>query len=546
MYRSLPVVVLLVVSACAEPRDPAVALGYAGQELGPVAICPGSPYATIQAAIDATPSGGVITVCDGTFSEHLTVTGKALTLQSQNGSDLTILDATWSGLGLNVTAGADLTLDGFTIENGSTGVDGGNVYCNASTLNITNSKLLDGAANRGGGFAMVGCTGAVTSSTIDGNHAYYQGGGGYMDGSFAFRDNVLSNNDSDVLAGGLFADTSSGDVTGNDIEYNTSGDDCGGLYEYYGTALVSNNDFLGNISGDDGGGLRLKLSQAVVLDNTFTSNQAGNTGGAAKISHQATTVSGNTLTGNSAAITAGGFFLEESASDATFNTYISNTALNGGGLAVMLGWDDVHVEDSTFIHNSATDNGGNIYVNLVGHTVSFRRIVVKSGSATIGGGLYAIDSDLDIANALFSKNTATSEAAGMYIKNTTGTLANSVFWANSGPGGSGLRVSTGVVFDVVNTAFTGNTGSAALWLSSGTAPIVRYGDLFGNTAAVANMLDPTGVDGNIAVQPMFAKPAKGKFRLLAGSPLIDAGDPAILDADGTVSDIGRFGGPDAN
>lgn len=32
----------------------------------------------------------------------------------------------------------------------------------------------------------------------------------------------------------------------------------------------------------------------------------------------------------------------------------------------------------------------------------------------------------------------------------------------------------------------------------------------------------------------------------AGSSLIDAGDPSILDADGTTSDIGAYGGPDGN
>ena len=38
-------------------------------------------------------------------------------------------------------------------------------------------------------------------------------------------------------------------------------------------------------------------------------------------------------------------------------------------------------------------------------------------------------------------------------------------------------------------------------------------------------------------------PDSGDFRLQAYSPLIDAGDPNILDADGTRSDIGAYGGP---
>ncbi|QOJ28394.1 MAG: hypothetical protein HRU80_05695 [Ignavibacteriales bacterium] len=43
--------------------------------------------------------------------------------------------------------------------------------------------------------------------------------------------------------------------------------------------------------------------------------------------------------------------------------------------------------------------------------------------------------------------------------------------------------------------------------------------------------------------PMFVDEEAGDFRLQKYSPLIDAGDPDILDVDGTRSDIGPLGGP---
>jgi len=46
---------------------------------------------------------------------------------------------------------------------------------------------------------------------------------------------------------------------------------------------------------------------------------------------------------------------------------------------------------------------------------------------------------------------------------------------------------------------------------------------------------------NFNAFPMFADDSI--FQLQAGSPLIDAGDPAVLDADGSRSDIGLTGGP---
>ncbi len=50
-----------------------------------------------------------------------------------------------------------------------------------------------------------------------------------------------------------------------------------------------------------------------------------------------------------------------------------------------------------------------------------------------------------------------------------------------------------------------------------------------------------GTAGNLDVAPGFV--ADDDFHLAEGSPAIDAGDPAILDTDGTRSDLGVFGGP---
>ena len=53
--------------------------------------------------------------------------------------------------------------------------------------------------------------------------------------------------------------------------------------------------------------------------------------------------------------------------------------------------------------------------------------------------------------------------------------------------------------------------------------------------------DPIGSDGNKSVDPMLHG-----YHLAADSPLVDAGDPALLDPDGSPSDMGAFGGPFAD
>ena len=48
---------------------------------------------------------------------------------------------------------------------------------------------------------------------------------------------------------------------------------------------------------------------------------------------------------------------------------------------------------------------------------------------------------------------------------------------------------------------------------------------------------------NLSINPMFVNEDSIDFHLQKYSPLIDAGDPNILDKDGSRSDIGLFGGP---
>src|SRR5678815_1764268 len=118
-------VLLLTLAACEQPSGEAPA----GTSETGKGICLGSPYTTIQAAIDAAPDGGTVLVCNGTFHERLVVDGKRLVLRSKNGAANTTIDADTGGAGLEVTGGADVTVQGFTFTNGYTTSSGGNVSC---------------------------------------------------------------------------------------------------------------------------------------------------------------------------------------------------------------------------------------------------------------------------------------------------------------------------------------------------------------------------------------------------------------------------------
>jgi hypothetical protein len=74
---------------------------------------------------------------------------------------------------------------------------------------------------------------------------------------------------------------------------------------------------------------------------------------------------------------------------------------------------------------------------------------------------------------------------------------------------------------------------------------IRYNAFWGNIHEDMQIVGWEGVDtlGNFDAFPMYANPDSFDVHLQAYSPLIDAGDPNILDVDGTRSDIGCYGGP---
>ncbi len=82
-----------------------------------------------------------------------------------------------------------------------------------------------------------------------------------------------------------------------------------------------------------------------------------------------------------------------------------------------------------------------------------------------------------------------------------------------------------------------------IWMNADTTQFpIRYNDVWGNHGGnYEGVPDLTGVSGNLSVDPKFMGPAD--FRLQPDSPCRDAGDPRLVDPDGTRSNIGRYGGP---
>ncbi|GDX79956.1 hypothetical protein LBMAG42_17670 [Deltaproteobacteria bacterium] len=133
-----------------------------------------------------------------------------------------------------------------------------------------------------------------------------------------------------------------------------------------------------------------------------------------------------------------------------------------------------------------------------------------------GGGIYAGWSSVAATNVTVCDNLAAWGGGGLMLEASDLKLTNAVVCLNEAYVGGGI--------DVENASVS-----------------LRYSDVWENAPDdFLGLTDPTGDDGNVSVDPDFAD---SDYRLSATSPLIDAGDPSILDADGSRSDIGAWGGP---
>jgi parallel beta-helix repeat protein len=224
---------------------------------------------TIQAAISAASNGDTVQVAAGTYIENLNFLGKAITVTSEQGPDLTIIDGNGAGPVVAFVTGESrlAVLNGFTVRNG-----------NAS-----------GSASEGGGIRISNSSPTVTGNVIQGNKAGNGGGGISVSfGSPLIQSNVIKNNGqtngfSGGVGGGGIAviGAASAQVLNNTISNNSWYSASGGGVTLFaaGTPTIQNNLVSGNTAYSQGGGFYIvNQSDAAIVQNLIIGNSA-NTGG---------------------------------------------------------------------------------------------------------------------------------------------------------------------------------------------------------------------------------------------------------------------------
>lgn len=219
--------------------------------------------AGIQAAISdpSVLNGDTIVVREGTYYENIDFLGKAITVTSEFGAPLTVIEGDRTGPVVKFVSGEgpDSVLSGLTITNGKYGYGGG-IHCESTSPTITGNRVDGNNASYGGGIAcMFGAAPQITGNKISFNDGHYQGGG------------IFCWSSSPYIAHNI--------IHRNRTEYKKShggarGGDGGGIYCLENSdPVIFNNLIIDNLAGS-GGGIQCRDSNPSISSNTIARNRA--------------------------------------------------------------------------------------------------------------------------------------------------------------------------------------------------------------------------------------------------------------------------------
>jgi len=219
-------------------------------------------YPTIQAAINAANNGDVVLVAPGTYFENINFDGKAITVKSSSGANVTIIDGGNVASVVTFDSGEGLKsiLRGFTIQHGSTLNDGGGVYISGASPTVAANIVSENTAASGGaGIAVEFSSALIKGNKVTNNSqiAGYSGG---------------------VGGGGIeISGVGAAQIIGNTVYKNTWSSAAGGGMSVFaaGTPTLEDNSIGGNVAYDQGGGIWIvNYSNALLVQNLIYNNSA--------------------------------------------------------------------------------------------------------------------------------------------------------------------------------------------------------------------------------------------------------------------------------
>ncbi|MHC4659606.1 MAG: S8 family serine peptidase [Planctomycetota bacterium] len=264
----------------------------------------------------------------------------------------------------------------------------------------------------------------------------------------------------------------------------------------------------------------------------FGSSYQDRSGGAIRCGNSSPMVANCIITGNAGNWDAGGIFNYYSSPTVSKCTFIKNWAVANDGGAISNEYSSPTITNCKFVGNSAYDWGGAIR-NIFRCEPTITNCIISGNSADGGGGMF-------------------------YWFRCEPTVINCTFAGNSARNGNALGCDSGGQnypgsIELFNCILA--NGGSEIWNNDDSTITIAYSDVCGGYAGDGNTdADPCFVslgywadvnDSNTVVEPNDPNAVwvEGDYRLLAGSPCIDAGDnngvpadTADLDGDGNTTE----------
>ena len=463
---------------------------------------------------------GTIMVSEATtIEDEIDVnSGETLTVKGM-GENASIKNT--SGRVFNIASGGSLTLEeNITLTGTNDTGNGGAVYVNGGTFTMeSGSKITRSSAQNGGGvyvnggeFEMTG-TAVIQGNEATGGSSHACGGGVYVNGG------DFTMNGSAVIQGNKATSTSS-HACGGGVYVNGTG-----KFDMGDTATIQGNNAsttgTGSAAGGGGvyvnGGTFTLTGTAKIQGNTTTSTDPVSTpsggGGVFVIAGGTFTMSGGTIGGTDAneADLGGGVYVgvntdtrEKGSFTIGGGTITGNTATQNGGGVYVAGGTFTMSDTASLQGNTATTHGGGVHI-LSGGTFTMNGGTIDgtiggddANTAEFGGGVFVSGGTFTMNDGTISGNTVAKSGGGVCVY-------KGIFTMNDGTIGGISEVGT----DVFNYA---DVAGGGVYVGDGTFTM-NGGIITGNESGGSGggiYLDSTGgtvtlnnnssISGNQAVQ----------------------------------------------
>jgi len=414
-------------------------------------------------------------VYEGTYEGGINFGGrKDIRLASANPGNIeivrnTIIDCQGSSRAFTFkhSEGPDTVLDGFTIVNGNSSLEGGGAIYIGDNSSPTIAHLIinDCSANNGGGGAIY--IGANSNPTI-------------------------------------------GDVTIDDC--SVSAGDGGAIYVGSYSSPIFSDVIISHcsVSGGDGGGIFADIGSTPIFTNCSVTGcsatggfAAGGYGGAAYCDTGSSPEFTDCQFSDNSANSGGGFYYSNaSVSMLTRCTFSNNTANHSGG-AICYDFGCVsNLDECLFEDNTAVEYGGGIF--------------------------YDVDSSVTVADSNFTGNSAAFGGALYFDPDSAGTVVDTVLVNNiaDGPGGA-IFVDTDCNIAIADCNISYNQGGQGGGLYCYDSPLttitgceIKYNEAVGSLSVWTLYFEPDPNDANVPLTP--------DNPLDTSDPSFDPNDPNLI------------------